>query len=258
MFDLKGKVALVTGGTRGIGRGISLTLSQAGATLALNYRQDQNSARQTLEQIRQLAPRSILVQADLESEEETRAMVRRAATELGRLDFVVVNAVTTTTKPLLSVKPTSFWRTMSMNLGGLFITAQEAAGVIADNGRIIVISGTEVTKYSGPNQEVLHVAKSAMESMVHQLAFALGPRGITVNGLGLGMFDTDSTRFLFGERFDQFAAGMSAHTALKRIGVPADVGGVVAMLCSPLASYVTGQIIMVDGGTSAMTPFTTT
>jgi len=93
--------------------------------------------------------------------------------------------------------------------------------------------------------------------MVHQLAFALGPRGITVNGLGLGMFDTDSTRFLFGDRFDDFAATMSSRTALRRIGVPADVGGVVAMLCSPLASYITGQIIMVDGGTSAMTPFTT-
>ncbi len=257
MFDLKGKVALVTGGTRGIGRGISLTLAQAGATLALNYRQDENSAQQTLERIRQFAPRSILVKADLEDEEQTRSMVRRATTELGRLDFVVINAVTTTTKPLLTVKPTSFWRTMVMNLGGLFVTAQEAAKVIADNGRIVVISGTDVTRYSGPNQEVLHVAKSAMESMVHQLAFALGPRGITVNGLGLGMFDTDSTRFLFGDKFDDFAAHMSSRTALKRIGVPADVGGVVAMLCSPLASYITGQIIQVDGGTSAMTPFTT-
>ncbi|HXR36422.1 MAG TPA: SDR family oxidoreductase [Candidatus Binataceae bacterium] len=257
MFDLKGKVALVTGGTRGIGRGITLALAQAGATLALNYRQDESSAQQTLERIRQLAPRSILVKADLEDEEQTRSMVGRAAAELGRLDFVVINAVTTTTKPLLTVKPTSFWRTMAMNVGGLFITAQEAAKVIADNGRIVVISGTDVTRYSGPNQEVLHVAKSAMESMVHQLAFALGPRGITVNGLGLGMFDTDSTRFLFGDRFDDFAATMSSRTALRRIGVPADVGGVVAMLCSPLASYITGQIIMVDGGTSAMTPFTT-
>jgi NAD(P)-dependent dehydrogenase (short-subunit alcohol dehydrogenase family) len=257
MFDLKGKVALVTGGTRGIGRGITTALAQAGATLALNYRQDDNSAQQTLTQIQPLAPRSILVKADLEDEEQTRSMVRRAAVELGRLDFVVINAVTTTTKPLLTVKPTSFWRTMAMNVGGLFITAQEAAKVIADNGRIIVISGTDVTRFSGPNQEVLHVAKSAMESMVHQLAFALGPRGITVNGLGLGLFDTDSTRFLFGDRFDDFAAGMSARTALKRIGVPADVGGVVAMLCSPLASYITGQIIQVDGGTSAMTPFST-
>ncbi len=195
MFDLKGKVALVTGGTRGIGRGISTALAQAGATLALNYRQDDSSAQQTLERIRQFASRSILVKADLEDEEQTRSMVRRAAAELGGLDFVVINAVTTTTKPLLTVKPTSFWRTMAMNLGGLFITAQEAAKVIAHNGRIVVISGTDVTRYSGPNQEVLHVAKSAMESMVHQLAFALGPRGITVNGLGLGMFDTDSTRF---------------------------------------------------------------
>ena len=139
MGEFDGKVAIVTGGTRGLGRATALRLARDGATLALNYRQDENSARQTLEQIRQLAPRSILVQADLESEEQTRSMVRRAATELGRLDFVVVNAVTTTTKPLLSVKPTSFWRTMTMNLGGLFITTQEAAGVIADKGRIIVI-----------------------------------------------------------------------------------------------------------------------
>jgi NAD(P)-dependent dehydrogenase (short-subunit alcohol dehydrogenase family) len=247
----------VTGGTRGIGRGISTALAQAGATLALNYRQDENSAQQTIEQIRPFAPWSVLVKADLEDEEQTRSMVRRTVAELGRLDFVVVNAVTTTTKPLLTVKPTSFWRTMTMNLGGLFVTAQEAAKVIADHGRIIVISGTDVTRYSGPNQEVLHVAKSAMESMVHQLAFALGTRGITVNGLGLGMFDTDSTRFLFGDKFEEFAANMATRTALKRIGVPADVGGVVAMLCSPMASYITGQIIQVDGGTSAMTPFTT-
>ena len=257
MFDLKGKVALITGGTRGIGRGISLTMAQAGATLALNYRQDEKSAHQTLERIRELAAGSILVQADLESEEQTRAMVRRTGAELGRLDFLVMNAVTTTTKPLLAVKPTSFWRTMTMNIGGFLTAVQEAAPVMADNGRIVLISGTEVTKYCGSNQEVLHVAKSAMESMVHQLAFALGSRGITVNGLGLGLFDTDSTRFLFGDKFDQFADNMKSHTALKRIGVPSDVGGVVAMLCSPLASYITGQIIMVDGGTSAMAPFST-
>jgi enoyl-[acyl-carrier protein] reductase III len=256
MFNLENKAGLIAGGTKGVGLEIALTLAKMGATMALNYRHDDQAAAQALTQVRAIAPKSMLLKADLEDEEQTRAMVRRAARELGGLDIFIMNAVSTTTKSLLTVKPHSFWRTMAMNVGGFLIAIQELKELMSDNGRIVLISGNTTLRYSTPTTEVLGVAKAAMESMVRTLAFALGPRGITVNGLGLGLFETESSRYALGldNSYERRAEITRQRSALRRMGAAADVAGVAGFLCTQEAGYVTGQMIMVDGGISVASP----
>jgi enoyl-[acyl-carrier protein] reductase III len=256
MFRLDNKTALIAGGTRGVGLEIALTLARMGATLALNYAHNDQAAGQALRQVREIAPRSVLLKADLEDEEQTRSIVRRTVQDLGTLDILIMNAVSTTTKSLLTVKPHSFWRTMAMNAGGFLIAVQEASGLISDHGRIVLISGNTTLRYATPTTEVLGVAKAAMESMVRTLAFSLGPRGITVNGLGLGLYDTESSRYALGleNSYDERVKITRERTALKRMGNASDVAGVAGFLCTAEAGYVTGQMIMVDGGISIASP----
>ncbi len=256
MFSLNGKRALIAGGTRGVGLEMALTLARMGATLALNYGHNDDAAAAALRQVREIAPRSLLLKADLEDEEQTRSMVRRAARELGGLDIFIMNAVSTTTKSLLTVKPHSFWRTMAMNVGGFLISAQELGGIISDHGRVLLISGNTTLRYPTPTTEVLGVAKAAMESILRTLAFALGPRGITVNGLGLGLFETESSRYALGldNSYDERVKATQQRSALKRMGKASDVAAVAGFLCTDEAAYVTGQMIMVDGGISIACP----
>jgi enoyl-[acyl-carrier protein] reductase III len=256
MFSLENKAALIAGGTKGVGLEIALTLAKMGATLALNYGHNDEAGAEGLRQVRAIAPKSVLLKADLEDEEQTRSMVRRAALDLGALDIFIMNAVSTTTKSLLTVKPHSFWRTMAMNAGGFLIAVQELKDLISDNGRIVLISGNTTLRYPTPTTEVLGVAKASMESMVRTLAFSLGPRGITVNGLGLGLYDTESSRYALGleNSYDQRVEMTRQRSALKRMGKASDVAGVAGFLCTPEAGYVTGQMIMVDGGISIACP----
>jgi enoyl-[acyl-carrier protein] reductase III len=256
MFSLDGKAALIAGGTKGVGLEISKTLARMGATLAITYAHDDKAAASALDQVRAIAPKSVLLKADLEDEEQTRGMVLQAARELGGLDIFIMNAVSTTTKSLLTVKPRSFWRTMAMNVGGFLVSAQTLSQIISDNGRIVLISGNTTLRFPTPTTEVLGVAKAAMEGIVRMLAFELGPRGITVNGLGLGLYETESSRYALGldNSFDARVKISRERSALKRMGKPADVAGVAGFLCTPEAGYVTGQMIMVDGGISIASP----
>jgi len=145
---------------------------------------------------------------------------------------------------------------MAMNAGGFLIAVQELKELISDNGRIVLISGNTTLRYATPTTEVLGVAKASMESMVRTLAFSLGPRGITVNGLGLGLYDTESSRYALGldNSYQQRVEITCQRSALKRMGKAADVAGVAGFLCTPEAGYVTGQMIMVDGGISIASP----
>jgi enoyl-[acyl-carrier protein] reductase III len=191
MIDFKDKVALITGGTRGLGRAIALTLAQGGATIALNYRRDEDSANRTLAEIRALAPRSILLKADMEEDAQVRALVEGAGRALGRIDILVVNAAATAFKPLLAVKPHNLTRTFNLSVGGFVAAVQETSKFMGDGGRILMISGVDSMRYL-PRHGVLGAAKAAMEAMVRDFAFELGPRGITVNGVNFGMIDSDS------------------------------------------------------------------
>ena len=253
MADFEGKVALITGGTRGLGRAIALRLARGGATLALNYRRDEDSAARTLNDMQALSPRSILVKADMEDDAQVRAMVARAGTEFGRLDILVVNAAATAFKPLLDVKPHNLARTFNLSVGGFVASVQEASKFMSAGGRVVMISGMDSVRYMA-GHGVLGAAKAAMESLVRHFAFELGPRGITVNGVNFAIIDSDSSRLYYGDDFERARSAAIERSALKRLPELDEIAAIVLLLCRPEASFLTAQTIMVDGGLTLADP----
>jgi enoyl-[acyl-carrier protein] reductase III len=247
MFDLKGKAALITGGTRGLGKAIALMLGRNGVSVALNYRRDEDSAKRALAEVSAVAPRAVLLRADMEDDAQVRAMVAEAAKHLGHLDILIANAAATAFKPLLEVKPHNLQRTFNLSVGGFVAAVQEASKRMPDGGRIVMISGIDSVR-ALPLHGVLGAAKSALESMVRDFAFELGPRAITVNGINVGYIDTDSSRFYFGKDFEVLTERARTRSALGRLPTLEEIAAVVSMVCMPEASYLTGQTIMVDGG----------
>jgi enoyl-[acyl-carrier protein] reductase III len=253
MADFDGKVALITGGTRGLGRAIALRLARAGAAIVLNYRRDEASARQTLDEVRTYAPASILIKADMEDDAQVRALADQAGTELGRIDLLIVNAAATAFRPLLEAKPHNLTRTFNLSVGGFVASVQAARKYMASGGRIVMISGIDSMRYL-PGHGILGAAKSAMENMVRVFAFELGGLGITVNGINFGMIESDSSRMYFGDDYDRVLKVAAVRSALKRLPALDEIASVVEMICSPEASYVTAQTIMVDGGLAYASP----
>jgi enoyl-[acyl-carrier protein] reductase III len=253
MRELEGKRALITGGTRGLGKATALGFARAGAKVALNYRRDEDSAAATLAEVRALSPESILVKADLEHEAQVRAMVARTAEEFGGVDIFVANAAATAFKPLLETKPHNLSRTFNVSLASFVAASQELSRVMGDGGRIAVVSGFDSVRYMA-GHGALGAAKAALESIVRYLAFELGPRGITVNGVNTGLFDTESSRLYFGENFQRATKSAIERSALQRMPRIEEISAVIQFLCSPAASFITGQTIMVDGGLTLCNP----
>ena len=165
MAELDGKVALVTGGTRGLGRATAMGLARMGARLALNYRRDEASATKTLEEVAAIASGSILTKADLEDDAQVREMVRDTVQRLGRLDILIANAAATAFKPLLQAKPHNLNRTFNLSVGGFVAAVQEAHHHMKPGGRIVMISGIDSVRFL-PGHGILGGAKAALESMV--------------------------------------------------------------------------------------------
>ena len=253
MAEFEGKVALITGGTRGLARAIALRLARGGATLALNYRRDEDSAARTLNDVRAFSPRSILVKADMEEDVQVRAMVARVGAEFGRLDILIVNAAATAFKPLLDAKPHNLARTFNLSVGGFVASVQEASKFMSAGGRVVMVSGMDSVRYMA-GHGVLGAAKAAMESIVRYFAFELGPRGITVNGVNFAIIDSDSSRLYYGEDFERARSAAIERSALKRLPEIDEIAAIVSLLCSPEASFLTAQTIMVDGGLTLADP----
>jgi len=254
MGEFDGKVAIVTGGTRGLGRATALRLARGGATLALDYRRDEHRARQTLKEIRALAPRSILLQADLGEDEQVRAMVRRVGEELGRVDILIANAAATAFRPLLELKPHHLARTFNLSVGGFVAAVQESARLMGAGGRVVMISGVDSIRFTD-GHGALGAAKAALESLVRDFAFELGPRGITVNGVNFALIDSDSSRLYMGEDFERIARVSAERSALKRVPTADEIAAVICLICMPAAAFLTAQTVMVDGGLSLASPF---
>jgi enoyl-[acyl-carrier protein] reductase III len=253
MAEFEGKVAFITGGTRGLGRAIALRLARGGATLALNYRRDEDSAARTLNDVQALSPSSILVKADMEDDAQVRAMVARVGAEFGRLDILIVNAAATAFKPLLDAKPHNLARTFNLSVGGFVASVQEASKFMLDGGRVVMISGMDSVRYMA-GHGVLGAAKAAMESLVRYFAFELGPRGITVNGVNFAIIDSDSSRLYYGKDFERARSAAIERSALKRLPEIDEIAAIVSLLCRPEASFLTAQTIMVDGGLTRADP----
>lgn len=250
---LKGKHALVTGGSRGIGRGIALKLAEAGAKVAIHYYVNEAAAKQTLDGVRKQGADGILVQADVSRVDDVRRMMAEVRRHFGTLDVIVANARPEAAefyqKPL-EITIEAWDHAMDSQAKAFLVGVREALGFMNDGGRIVAITyAPGGQKGSWQPWVAMGSAKAALESLVRYFAVALAPRGITVNSVSPGLTD-DSVLQSFGDPAVDIARKWhgGGWTPMGRMGTPADIGNAVALLCSPDAGWITGQTIHVDGG----------
>ncbi|WP_446216252.1 3-oxoacyl-ACP reductase family protein [Micromonospora sp. IBHARD004] len=240
---LDGKVALVTGGSRGIGAGIALRLATEGADVALTYQRDDDRAASMVKQIEALGRRVLAVRADSADPDAVRAAVDRTVEELGRLDILVNNAAVFLVGPVEQLGPDELERTLAVNVRAPYVAAQAAARHMTAGGRIINIGSNVARRAPFPGLALYSMSKTALVGLTKGLGRELGPRGITVNLVNPGPTDTDAN-----PADGPNAAAISGLTALGRYAVPAEIAGMVAHLAGVDGGYVTGASIDVDGG----------
>ncbi|MGV9610930.1 SDR family NAD(P)-dependent oxidoreductase [Nocardia xishanensis] len=243
MSDLTGKVALVTGGSRGIGAAISQRLAGAGAAIALTYVQAVDQARAVAEQIEANGGRAMVIQADLARPESAAEAVEQVVREFGRIDILVNNAGFLAYGPLAEVSAADLDRVLAVDIRSVFLAAQAAARHMGDGGRIISIGSCFNGRVPGSNFVLQATAKSALIGLTKGLARELGPLGITATVVDPGPIDTDMNP-ADGETAD-FQRSL---TALGRYGEAEDIAAAVAYLAGAGGRYVTGTALAVDGG----------
>jgi len=245
MPPLESKTALVTGASKGIGRGIALELARRGCDVAVNYNSDEQGARQTAAEIEKLGRRAITVRASVARSPEVNAMFDRVLAEFGRLSILVNNAGIQTWKPLLDLEEAEWDRVIGTNLKGTFLCTQRAGRQMKEQhwGRIINI-GSGCNKVAFPNLVDYTASKGGIEMFTKVAAAELGPYGITVNCVAPGAIEIERTK----AEAPDYAGTWAPLTPMKRIGNPQDVASAVCFLAADEAEFVTGQTLYVDGG----------
>jgi NAD(P)-dependent dehydrogenase (short-subunit alcohol dehydrogenase family) len=248
MFNLSGKKALVTGGSRGIGRGIVLALAQQGADVAINYNASADKAEAVAEEVRKLGRQAIVIQADVSQSTQVKQMFSQLESEWGRLDILVNNAGVLDYSPFTDISEEAWDRVIDTNLKGQFLCAQQAAKMMIKNnwGRIINIASISSggVGIGFPHLSHYTASKGGVTAITENLALELGPEGINVNAIAPGAIETDMSKGMDEEQ----KKGLIARLPKRRMGQPEDIGAAAAFLASDEAGYVTGIVMYVDGG----------
>ena len=244
--SLKGKVALVTGGSRGIGAAIAKRLAADGASVAITYAKDANSASVVIKAIEAAGGKGIAIQADAVDAEAIRSAVENAVAALGKLDVLVNNAGTAIPKPFVDTSLEEMEHVINLNIRGVFVTTQAALKHMNDNGRIIMIGSCVGERNLTPGLAAYAATKGAVKMFAQSLSREVGSRGITVNNVQPGPIDTD-----LNPAAGDWATPQRAVTALNRYGHVDEVAALVAFVASPESAYITGANLTVDGGTNA-------
>lgn len=246
----KGRVALVTGGSRGIGRAVAELLSQEGASVAVNYRARAEEAAAVVEAIRDQGRQAVAVKADVASRPEVDAMVEQACSALGPIDILVNNAGLLATGTLLQYEPDEFERMWRVNVNGvLHATAAAAPSMIEKKyGRIVNLSSIAALGTAVPETTLYAATKGAVQILTKRFALELGP-GITVNAVLPGLILTDMvSEGHTEEEMQRRIEAVSRKSLLGRVGEPGDIASVVAFLASDESGFMTGQFLTADGG----------
>ena len=251
MINLDGKVALVTGASRGIGRACAEMLAASGAAVVVNFLNSPEAAKDVVNGIQNRGGRAIAIRADVSERDDIQAMMDVVGEQFGRLDVVVSNAAAGGFRPLTQVTPASFDSIFRMNTAPLLWLTQSALPLFQaspDISRVIAIS-SHGSMRGIANYGLIGTSKAALESLVRHLAFELGRSGVNFNAIMPGIVETDAIKTLPG------SAGMLASVREQilirdRMLQPADVAGTVLFLSSPLSDLIQGQVIIVDGGIS--------
>jgi len=245
-IDLRGKRAVVTGGSRGIGRATALLLARAGADVGISFHTRGDAAHATAADLERLGVRAWAEQGDLADPDAAERLIARAVREFGGLDILIGNAGIWPPEdtPIERLETDQWRRTMAVNLDAVFYTTRAAARVMGAGGRIVLVSST-----AGQRGEAGHAdyaaTKGALISFVKSIAVELAPRGITVNCVAPGWVDTEMCAVPFaGGGRERIAASIP----LGRVASAEDVAGPIVFLCSDLARHITGEILNVNGG----------
>ena len=243
---LEGKVALVTGGSRGIGAGIAKRLAADGANVAITYTKGADAAASIVKEIERAGGKAITIQADAADAGAVTAAVEKTVATYGRLDVLVNNAGTAVPKPFEEATLEELDRVIDINLRGLFVATQAALKHLREGGRIIMIGSAVGERVLTPGLVPYAATKGAVKIFTQGLAREVGSRGITVNNVQPGPIDTD-----LNPAAGDWAVPQKAVTALNRYGHVDDIAAMVAFVAGPEASYITGANLTVDGGMNA-------
>jgi len=253
------RCALITGASRGIGRGIALKLAESCAQVGVHYFRNESAAKETLKEIRERGSDGFLVQGDVCRPEEIRRIFGEVRTKFGKLDILVSNARPEAAEffqPPMDITLEQ-WDTAFNSQGKAFLVAvREASPLMSEGGRIVALTYAQGSRTGSLLPWVgMGSAKAALESLVRYFAVALAKRGITVNAVSPGWTENSVLNSL-PEQVQNLIRNWhrSGWTPMGRLGTPEDIGNVVALLCSEQAGWITGQVIYADGGASLMTP----
>jgi len=252
MMNLVGKKALITGGSRGIGRETALALAQAGCDVAINFITQEAAANQTALEIQRLGREAMVVKADMSEPEDIAAMVEAVGENWGRLDILISNAASGGFRNIIDAKPSHFDSAMHTNVRSLMLLVQAALPMLEkseDQAKVIALS-SHGSHRALPAYGLIGASKAAIESLIRHFAYELGPRGINFNVVLAGLVRTDSTAHV--PNADAMFAAMDEKLTMpeSRTLTTKDVANVVRFLASPESDLIQGQTIIVDGGAS--------
>ncbi|KAG9678937.1 hypothetical protein KCU99_g1902, partial [Aureobasidium melanogenum] len=254
--SLAGKVALVTGSSRGIGAAIALRLASHGADVIINYNSSASSAEEIANRARSFGVRASTIKADVSRADQIKAMFEKAIAEFKRLDIVMSNSGIEHFGELAQITPEDIDRVLGVNVKAQFLVSQQAFKYLGNNGRLVLISSVSAVM-GFLNHALYSASKAAIQGMVKSFAWDFGSRGITVNCIAPGGIKTDmyadaAAKYIPGGdkmSIEEIDAKVSQWSPLGRPGFPDDIAGVVALLASEEAQWITGQTMHVNGGT---------
>jgi 3-oxoacyl-[acyl-carrier protein] reductase len=246
MARLTGKVAVVTGASKGIGAAIAQELAKDGASVIVNYSSSGQQADAVVAKIKAAGGKAKSVRADVSKPGEAKQLIDTTVSEFGRVDILVNNAAVYDFLPLEQVTEAHFDRMFNLNVKGLLFTTQAAAGAFGDRGGSIINIGSMASQTPPPGSVVYSATKGALDVITKGLAAELGPKKILVNAVLPGPVETEGAQSM--DNWDQFKNMLVPRTPLGRVGQPRDIATVVSFLASDDAGWITGQIISAAGG----------
>ncbi|MCY0987580.1 glucose 1-dehydrogenase [Nannocystis sp. ILAH1] len=245
--SLKGKVAVVTGASKGIGAGIARALAGAGAAVVVNYASDKAGAERVVAAITEQDGKAFAVQGDVSKAADVKRLFAEAKRVFGRLDVLVNNAGVFRFEPFEAVTEAEYRRQFDINVLGPLLAVQEALKYFGPEGGSVINIGSTVTRKPVPESVVYTASKHAVDGLTQTLALDLGPRKIRVNSINPGAVDTEGARTLQIPESD-FARELIAATPLGRLGQVDDIASVAVFLASPASGWLTGELLSVSGG----------
>lgn len=245
MFELHGKVALVTGGSRGIGRAIAVRLAEHGVDIIVNYVRHKKDAQATASEVEGYGRRCLLIKANVAKEKDVAEMFSKVKENFGALDILVSNAASGVLKPVMELTERHWNWAMDINARALLTLVQHGGALMPPGGRVIAVSSLGAVR-AIENYTTVGASKAALESLVRHLAVELGEKKINVNTVSAGAVDTDALK-KFPNR-DEILTTALERTPMGRLTTPDDVADVALFLCSQFATMIQGQVITVDGG----------